>query len=38
LFDLPPGFYTLELMATDKTGAVITSRTERLLHGGASSK
>ena len=33
LFDLPPGVYTLELVATDKAGAVITSRTEKVLHG-----
>jgi hypothetical protein len=33
LFDLPPGIYTLDLVATDKTGAVITSRTENVLHG-----
>jgi hypothetical protein len=33
LFDLPPGVYTLELTATDKTGAVITSRSEKVLHG-----
>ncbi|HTU90583.1 MAG TPA: sugar-binding protein [Gemmataceae bacterium] len=33
LFDLPPGVYTLELTATDKTGTVITSRTAKLLHG-----
>jgi hypothetical protein len=33
MFDLTPGVYTLELMATDKTGAVITSRAEKVLHG-----
>jgi hypothetical protein len=33
LFDLPPAVYTLELTATDKTGAVIISRMEKLLHG-----
>jgi hypothetical protein len=33
MFDLPPGVYTLELTATDKAGAVITSRTENVLHG-----
>jgi len=33
MFDLPPGTYTLELVATDKSGAVITSRSEKLLHG-----
>src|SRR5262249_4279108 len=35
--DLPPGIYTLELLATDKTGAVITSRAEKVLHGNPSS-
>jgi hypothetical protein len=38
LFDLPPGVYTLELVASDKTGGVITSRTEKLLHGNPASK
>ena len=33
MFDLPPGDYTLELVATDKAGNVITSRTEKVLHG-----
>jgi hypothetical protein len=33
MFDLPPGIYTLELVATDKTGAVLTSRAEKVLHG-----
>jgi hypothetical protein len=33
MFDLPPGVYTLELVATDKAGAVITSRAEKVLHG-----
>ena len=33
LFDLPPGVYTLELLATDKAGNVITSRAEKVLHG-----
>lgn len=33
LFDLPPGAYTLELTATDKEGKVVTTRTEKLLHG-----
>ena len=33
MFDLPPGIYTLELVATDKAGGVITSRTEKVLHG-----
>jgi len=36
LFDLPPGTYTLELVATDKAGAVITSRSEKVLHGNPS--
>jgi hypothetical protein len=33
MFDLPPGAYTLELVATDKAGAVITSRAEKVPHG-----
>jgi hypothetical protein len=33
LFDLLPGIYTLEIAALDKAGAVITSRTEKVLHG-----
>jgi hypothetical protein len=33
LFDVPPGAYTLELTALDKEGKVVTSRTEKLLHG-----
>jgi hypothetical protein len=33
MFDLPPGVYTLELVALDKAGAVVTSRTEKVLHG-----
>jgi hypothetical protein len=33
MFDLPPGIYTLEVVATDKAGGVITSRTEKVLHG-----
>jgi hypothetical protein len=33
MFDLPPGVYTLELVATDRTGAVLTSRAEKVLHG-----
>ena len=33
LFDLPPGVYTLELVATDKAEAVITSRADQVLHG-----
>ncbi len=38
LFDLAPGVYTLEIVATDKAGAVITSRTEQVLHGNPASK
>jgi hypothetical protein len=38
MFDLPPGIYTLELVATDKAGAVITSRAEKVLHGNPASK
>ena len=33
LFDLPPGVYTVELSATDKTGRLLTTRTEKLLVG-----
>jgi hypothetical protein len=33
MFDLPSGTYTLELVATDKEGGVITTRTEKVLHG-----
>jgi hypothetical protein len=33
LFDVPPGVYTLELTALDKEGKVVTSRSEKLLHG-----
>jgi hypothetical protein len=36
MFDLPPGVYTVELVATDKTGGLITSRTEKVLHGNPS--
>jgi hypothetical protein len=36
MFDLPPGVYNLELVATDKAGEVITSRTEKVLHGNPS--
>jgi hypothetical protein len=32
MFDLAPGVYTLEIVATDKAGEVITSRTEKVLH------
>src|SRR5262249_51483369 len=38
LFDLPPGVYTFELVATDKAGAVITSRAEKVLHGNPTAK
>ncbi|MBI2806653.1 MAG: hypothetical protein HYX68_16855 [Planctomycetes bacterium] len=33
MFDVPPGVYTLELTATDKAGGVITSRSEKVIHG-----
>ncbi len=33
LFDLPAGIYALDLTATDKTGALITARSEHFLHG-----
>jgi len=33
LFDFPPGSYSVELTALDKEGKVVTSRTEKLLHG-----
>ncbi|HEV8060215.1 MAG TPA: sugar-binding protein [Gemmataceae bacterium] len=33
LFDLPAGTYTLNLTASDKAGAVISSRIEKVLHG-----
>ena len=36
LFDLPPGIYTVELAALDKEGKVVTSRTEKVLHGNPS--
>jgi len=38
MFDLPPGVYTLELTATDKSGTVVTSRTEKVLHGNPTIK
>jgi hypothetical protein len=38
MFDLAPGIYALEVVASDKTGAVITSRTEKVLHGNPGSK
>ena len=38
MFDLSPGVYTLELTATDKAGAVITSRTEKVIHENSGSK
>jgi hypothetical protein len=33
LFDLPPGTYALELSALDKDGKVVTSRSEKFVHG-----
>ncbi len=36
MFDLPPGVYTLQIVASDKAGAVITSRAEKVLHGNSS--
>jgi len=33
-----PGVYTLELIETDKPGVVITSRTEKILHGNPKSR
>jgi 3-keto-disaccharide hydrolase/cellulose/xylan binding protein with CBM9 domain len=36
LFDLPPGVYTFELVATDKAGGIITSRIEKVIHGNPS--
>jgi hypothetical protein len=33
MFDLPPGVYSLELVATAKQGRLITSRSERVLQG-----
>jgi Carbohydrate family 9 binding domain-like len=38
LFDLPPGTYTVELTALDKEGKVVTSRTEKVLHGNPGMK
>jgi hypothetical protein len=38
LFDLPPGVYTLEVVASDKAGGVITSRSEKVLHGSPPAK
>jgi hypothetical protein len=38
MFDLPPGVYTLEVTATDKAGNVVTSRSEKLLHGNPATK
>ena len=38
LFDLPPGTYTLELTAFDYLGKVMTSRSEKILHGNPPSK
>lgn len=36
MFDLPPGVYTVELVATDKAGGVITTRSEKVIHGNPS--
>ncbi len=33
LFDLPPGVYSVELLAMDKDDKIITTRTEKILHG-----
>jgi hypothetical protein len=33
LFDVLPGAYTLELIALDREGKVVTTRTEKFLHG-----
>ena len=33
LFDVPPGIYTVEVAAVDKAGKVVTSRTEKIVHG-----
>jgi hypothetical protein len=33
LYNVPPGTYTLELAALGKGGKVVTSRTEKFLHG-----
>ena len=38
LFDLPPGTYTVELSALDKEGKMVTSRTEKVLHGNPVAK
>lgn len=38
MFDLPPGVYILQLVATDKTGGVITSRSEKVLHANPAFK
>jgi hypothetical protein len=38
LNDLPPGTYTVEVSALDKDGKVVTSRTEKVLHGNAGAK
>jgi hypothetical protein len=38
MFDLPPGVYTLELSALDRTGGVVTSRTQQVLHGNPAAK
>ena len=36
LFDLAPGEYTLELSALDSDGHVVTSRSEKVIHGKSS--
>jgi len=38
LFDLPAGVYTVELTALDTDGNVITSRSEKVLHGNPGTK
>jgi len=38
LFDLPAGTYTVELTASDKEGKVVTSRSEKVLHGNPGTK
>lgn len=38
LFDLPPGTYTVEVTALDKEGKVVTSRSEKFVHGNPGEK
>ena len=38
LNDLPPGVYTVEVTALDKDGKVVTSRSEKVLHGNPEPK